>query len=96
MCLKLDHKLVVDTALLYQRESEPNHNPSLKDLASAVLGTALVNSHDSVVDARAALMIAHHFRDNGSAGPVPRLAGKKPKREGHMNNSLLLHRYVAL
>jgi len=83
---------VVDTALLYQREAEPKHQPSLKDLASAVLGTALAHSHDSVEDARTALRVAQHFRDHGSAGPVPRLPGGKAKREGHMHNTLLLHR----
>lgn len=88
----MSHSLVVDTALLYEREDAPDHHPSLKDLASAVLGSVMVDSHDSVADARAALLIAQHYRDHGRSAPVPRLPGKKMRREGAMNCSLLLHR----
>ena len=97
--LKLRHARVVDTALLFERADAPHHTPALKDVASAVLGVDLPDTHDSVADAQATLRVARHFLEQGPAAPVPRLpgppGGKKARRGEALSACLLLHRLPA-
>jgi RNA exonuclease 1 len=97
--LKMRHHRVVDTALLFEREGAAHHTPALKDVASAVLGCDLPDTHDSVADAQATMKVARHFLEQGPAAPVPRLpgppGGKKARRGEALAACLLLHRLPA-
>ncbi len=97
--LKMRHARVVDTALLFERADAPHHTPALKDVASAVLGCDLPDTHDSVADAQATMRVARHFLEQGPAAPVPRLpgpaGGKKARRGEALASCLLLHRLPA-
>lgn len=73
-----------DTSRCYMSYFKPNEKPSLKRLASAVLGqTIQTGAHDSMEDAKAAMRLYKHWiplgRDEEDAVPIE-LSRKSKKR----------------
>eukprot|EP00588_Corethron_pennatum_P015494 CAMPEP_0194266396 /NCGR_PEP_ID=MMETSP0169-20130528/1311_1 /TAXON_ID=218684 /ORGANISM="Corethron pennatum, Strain L29A3" /LENGTH=731 /DNA_ID=CAMNT_0039007069 /DNA_START=282 /DNA_END=2477 /DNA_ORIENTATION=- len=54
--LGIMHGVVADSALLYSIKDNPRQTPSLGDLSARVLDKAMPDTHDSVNDARTALL----------------------------------------
>ena len=68
------YRNVVDTAYLYSLEVEgrDHQSPSLREIAEFVLNAPLPNIHDSVEDARYALLAATHVLKFGPQPPLRR------------------------
>ncbi|MGH3055075.1 MAG: exonuclease domain-containing protein, partial [Gaiellaceae bacterium] len=108
MALKVEHHCNVDSSLLYPVADADDRDghlvPSLKDLAKCVLGKEMPKIHDSVNDARTALLCAINYREkDGKVAPIVRTikvkAGDKlfvhrlPKtvNEEHLSSMFLQH-----
>ena len=91
IALQMDHHCNVDSALLFSVKDEPNATCSLKDLAMAVLKRDMPEVHDSVNDARVALLsIEGGYLDaDGKPEPITRTFPVK-KRGG--SAELFVHR----
>ncbi|XP_026393174.1 small RNA degrading nuclease 5-like isoform X2 [Papaver somniferum] len=81
LALKLIHKLVIDTAVLYKNPHGGNYKCALRVLARRFLCRVIQdsgNGHDSAEDARAALELAFlKFRHGPEFGAAPSLTRKK-------------------
>lgn len=66
--LRIDHRRVIDTALIYQRkDGDPmRRTPGLKCLTKHLLQFEMPNGHDSAIDAQASMLAAKH----GTRHPV--------------------------
>ena len=88
--IHMEHQCVVDSALLYRVKDAPEATPSLKDLASSVMGQTMPDTHDSVNDARAALAcLEHYVEKQGKVEPVVKLM---PLTRKHYAEQLFVHR----
>lgn len=92
--MHLDHPRIVDTALIFQLQGQPGAAPSLRQVVKSVLSMDMPTLHDSVNDARMALLAAEHLL-NPSA-PLEQVvqipAGSPSKPAAH---TLLVHRIPA-
>jgi len=96
MSMRLIHHCNADTAMLYTSVNNDG-TPSLKNLAhSALAGREMPEVHDSVNDARVALMCARHWADNkGNVEPVEKVFRRPPRRnfKDHAETPvLMIHR----
>jgi RNA exonuclease 1 len=58
-CLRIIHRKVMDTALLYRHPKGPHMKPSLKNLSRIYLSEVIQeSSHDSIIDATSAMKLA--------------------------------------
>lgn len=73
--LHFSHKNVVDTAYLYAIDGEAGAAASVRDISDQVLDIRLLDVHDSVQDARAALQAAAYILMNKTAPLIVRSAG---------------------
>ena len=86
--LKFNHYNVVDTSYIYQIANEPGASPSLRECAQQTLNESLSPYHDSVEDAKVALLLAAHVVKNGFQPPLARVGGARTENQ----SSLLIHR----
>jgi RNA exonuclease 1 len=69
--LKMEHHCSVDSSFLFPVKDAPNAMPSLKDLAASVIKKEMPQKHDSVNDARAALLcLEAYLAKNGKVAPL--------------------------
>ncbi|KAL9180204.1 hypothetical protein ACHAXT_008174 [Thalassiosira profunda] len=99
LALRMVHHCTVDTAMLFVHKEEEAGTPSLKNLAHGVLGgREMPDVHDSVNDARVALLCAEHYvAKGGKVAPIEKVFSrspyKGPKRIDDGDTSqLLVHR----
>jgi len=91
--LKIDHKRVIDTALIFKHQGRDNAKPSLAFLSEHVLKTPIRQGnngrHESAEDAKASMELVLHAIKNGLPGPL-----EPPKMEVHPDDlkRLLVHR----
>jgi RNA exonuclease 1 len=77
--LKMEHHCMVDSSFLFSVKDAPNATPSLKDLASSVIKKEMPPTHDSVNDARAALLcLKTYLSKNGKVDPIERPTLRNP------------------
>jgi RNA exonuclease 1 len=77
--LKMEHHCNVDSSFLYPVQDAPNATPSLKDIALSVLKKAMPDTHDSVNDARTALLcLKAYLSENGEVAPIIRTLSRAP------------------
>ncbi|OVA10693.1 Exonuclease [Macleaya cordata] len=108
LALKISHKLVIDTAILYQNPRGAHYKSSLRVLARRFLSRAIqdsVNGHDSVEDARAtmelALLKVRHGPEFGSPPPsftrkkLVTLLGESGKTSSFIDDVSIVKRYAA-
>jgi RNA exonuclease 1 len=88
--LNMEHYCNVDSAFLFTVKDEPNATPSLRDLAMGICQREMPDTHDSVNDARVALLCLEegYLKKNGKPEPVPRSFPPKKKS----SCELLVHR----
>ena len=96
--LQMDHSCNADSALLFSVKDEPGATISLKDLTMGVLQTDMPNIHDSVNDARMALLcLRKYLQQGGRVEPVPRSFPPKnssaaSSRNPNASRQLFVHR----
>lgn len=92
--MRFKHTNVVDTAYLYAVQNEPGSTPGLRDIAASVLNMQMLDTHDSVQDARAAAMAALYIVENGYQPPIARAngGGSSSSSSSSCGPSLLAHR----
>ena len=95
VALKMEHHCNADSAFLFGVKDEPGATPSLKDLAMAVMGKAMPDTHDSVNDARTALLCLKDYLEKD--GNVEAITRSFPRRKrgsagGTSSDHLLVHR----
>jgi RNA exonuclease 1 len=100
LALKMVHHCNVDTAMLFSHPEDDdinkNSTPSLKNLAHGVLSREMPDTHDSVNDARVALLCAEHYVEkNGDVDPVEKVFARNHSRGGgerlrHADTSMML------
>lgn len=89
LALKMIHHCNVDTALLYSHPpnedgTENTSTPSLKNLAYGILKRQMPDTHDSVNDARVALLCADHYvTKNGVVDPVEKVFMRSNSRQSY-------------
>jgi hypothetical protein len=74
MAMRLNHQLVIDTALLFQYQGLVKCTPSLADLALQVLGKQIrvsQSEHDSMEDAATSMDLVLHALQHGVNPVVP-------------------------
>lgn len=77
--LKLEHHCTVDSSFLFPVKAAPNATPSLKDLALNVINKEMPQTHDSVNDARTALLcLKTYLAKDGRVDPIERLSSRNP------------------
>jgi len=59
--LRFAHDQIVDTALLYKLKGSERATPALRDISSTVIKQDMPEPHDSIIDARCALLGAEHL-----------------------------------
>lgn len=89
--LQFEHYCNVDSAMLFSVKDEPTSTCSLKDLAMSVMKRDMPEVHDSVNDARVALLCikAGYLETGGSPEPVVR---SFPTKKSTSNTELFVHR----
>lgn len=96
VALKMEHHCNADSAFLFNVKDEPGATPSLKDLAMAVMGKAMPDTHDSVNDARTALLCLKDYLDkDGNVEPITRSFPRRKRGStggGNSSDHLLVHR----
>jgi len=95
--LKMEHHCNADSAFLFDVKDEPGATPSLKDLAMAVMEKAMPDTHDSVNDARTALLCLKDYLDkDGNVEPITRSFPRRKRRStggtSASSDHLLVHR----
>ncbi len=89
--LQMEHHCNVDSALLFTIKDEPNATCSLKDLAMSAMKREMPEVHDSVNDARVALLsIQAGYLEKGG-NPEPIVRSFPSKRKGG-SSELFVHR----
>ena len=87
--LKMEHHCNVDSSFLFPVKDAPNATPSLKDLAASVIKKEMPQTHDSVNDARAALLcLEAYLGKKGKVAPIER----SPSRNAIAASQLFVHR----
>lgn len=84
--MRIDHRRVIDTALIYQRKegSESRRTPGLRDLTKFLLKFEMPDGHDSTIDAQASMLAAKYAIRNPSGSIIPsalELHGPRVPRE---------------
>mmetsp|Transcript_6875 Transcript_6875/g.12884 ORF Transcript_6875/g.12884 Transcript_6875/m.12884 type:complete len:503 (-) Transcript_6875:231-1739(-) len=96
LALRMVHHCNADTAMLFTHIEETDGTPSLKNLAHGVLGREMPDVHDSVNDARVALLCAQHYvAKNGKVDPVEKKytrSSSRHKLDAADTTMLLVHR----
>ena len=107
--LKMEHHCIVDSSFLFPIKDTPNATPSLKDLALSVVKKEMPQTHDSVNDARIALLcLETYLAKKGNVSPIERSLSRNaiaatqlfvhriPKmcQPSHLNNMFLTHTSV--
>ena len=95
VALKMEHHCNADSAFLFGVKDEPGATPSLKDLAMAVMGKAMPDTHDSVNDARTALLcLKDYLEKDGNVEPITRSFPRRKRGStgGTSSDHLLVHR----
>mmetsp|Transcript_2336 Transcript_2336/g.6797 ORF Transcript_2336/g.6797 Transcript_2336/m.6797 type:complete len:635 (-) Transcript_2336:100-2004(-) len=96
VALKMQHHCNADSAFLFSVKDEPGATPSLKDLAMAVMGKAMPNTHDSVNDARTALLcLKDYLEKDGNVEPITRSFPRRNRGStggASSSDHLLVHR----
>ena len=94
--MNMEHHCVVDSAFLFKSKGSETASVSLKDLSINVLKRAMPTVHDSVNDARVALLCLEHYREkNGQVEAIERTLSKKEKPGKSMTyyaSRLFVHR----
>ena len=63
--MRVEHYCGGDSALLFKAKDSPTATVSLKDLAMSVMKKEMPSTHDSVNDARTAMLCLDHYREKG-------------------------------
>ena len=92
--MRVEHYCGGDSALLFKAKDSPTATVSLKDLAQAVLKKEMPTVHDSVNDARTALLCLDHYREQkGKVEEVVRTPSNKNGLTGtRTHHQLFVHR----
>lgn len=71
--MRIDHRRVIDTALIYQRKDggENRRTPGLKDLTKFLLKFEMPDGHDSTIDAQASMLAAKYAVRNPAGSIIP-------------------------
>lgn len=71
--LRIDHRRVIDTALIYQRKSgdAKRSTPGLKCLTKFLLDFEMPDGHDSAIDAQASMLAAKYAARNPVGSIIP-------------------------
>lgn len=87
--MRMEHYCVADSSLLFRPADNENGTVALRDLALALLGKEMPKIHDSVNDARTALLCLKHYLEKD--GHVEAIVRKPPK---HLEaaSQLFVHR----
>ena len=93
--LKMEHYCNVDSACLFSVKDEPEATCSLKDLALAVLQRDMPDTHDSVNDARVALLCLEkgYVEKDGAVEPIERTFERRKSR-GSVDSSLFASLFI--
>lgn len=84
--MRIDHRRVIDTALIYQRKegSASRRTPGLRDLSKFLLKFEMPDGHDSTIDAQASMLAAKYAVRNPAGSIIPsalELHGPRAPRE---------------
>ncbi|TMW68340.1 hypothetical protein Poli38472_005808 [Pythium oligandrum] len=71
--LRIDHRRVIDTAMIYQRKggSPARSTPGLKCLTKFLLDFEMPDGHDSAIDAQASMLAAKYAAKNECGAIIP-------------------------
>ncbi|CAB9520969.1 Small RNA degrading nuclease [Seminavis robusta] len=76
--MRMEHECCADSALLFKAKDSPTATVSLKDLAATILKKEMPDTHDSVNDARTALLCLDFYREkDGDVEEIVRTPSNK-------------------
>ena len=91
--MRVEHSCGGDSALLFKAKDSPTATVSLKDLAMMCMGKEMPSTHDSVNDARVAMLCLDYWRErDGEVEEVVRTPSNKNRGGGYAGKKATHHK----